>query len=95
MATSLSMQRQAVEHCLALLESATDGHGDVINMARDACRTLAWFERRAELTRALVELEKAGGPFLAELCETFPGTRIKSISSANDWLNQAEMADGE
>lgn len=87
--SSISMQRQAVEHCLALLESAMDGHDAVIATARDACRTLAWFERRSELVRALVDLEKRA-PGLAELAQEFPGTRIE----INRVKSDEALADG-
>lgn len=75
MKSTLAEQREAVEQ---LIWAAGDGPNPPpqIALARDACRTLAWFERRQELTRALVDLDKRA-PGLASLAEAFPGSSIR------------------
>ena len=76
---SLAMQRQHIEHCLAFLESLTGSeHADHIAGARQGCLSLAWFERRSELTRELVRLEK-DAPELAALLREMPGARIADV----------------
>jgi len=76
---SLSFQRQNIEHCLALLESLAPGeHAENIALARQGCLSLRWFERRQELTRELVRLEK-DCPELAFLLREIPGVQIDNI----------------
>ena len=74
---TLSAQRQAIEHCLAALESLSKGeYEDHLAVARQGCLTLGWFERRQELVRRVADLDKAA-PGLAALLETFPDARIE------------------
>jgi hypothetical protein len=76
---SLAMQRQHTEHCLALLESLTGKeHQEHIQGARQGCLSLAWFERRSELTRELVRLEQEA-PELAKLFQAEPGLKITDV----------------
>ena len=84
MSNSISMQRQSIEHCLALLESSPMKPApDVLANARRGCLTLAWFERRTELTRSLAELERSA-PGLAALVQEYPGTKL--TITRNDYL---------
>lgn len=84
MSNSISMQRQSIEHCLALLESSpAKPSPEVIANARRGCLTLAWFERRTEITRALAELERAA-PGLAAMFQDYPGTKV--TISRRDYL---------
>lgn len=73
---SLAEQRQCVEHLIALAEKTANP--DVVAGARAAALTLAWFERRAELTRALADLAKRA-PHLAAFFEMFPGATIADV----------------
>lgn len=74
--TSLAMQRQAIEDCLAFLEQSAPARRHLVDVAREGCRTLAWLDKRQHLVRALHELDKQA-PGLADLLEAFPGTRIE------------------
>lgn len=76
---SLTIQREKIERCLALLESLTDGeHADDIAGGRQGCLSLAWFERRSELTRELVRLDKEA-PHLAQMLKDEPGAHIVDV----------------
>ena len=76
---SLSAQRQNIEHCLALLETLAPGeHKAHIEIARQGCLSLAWFEKRTELTREIVRLEKAA-PELSALLHQIPGVQIADV----------------
>lgn len=81
--TSIAMQRQAIEDCLAYLEQAIPSRRHIIDVARAGCHTLAWLEKRQHLTRALHELDKQM-PGLTELIESFPGTRITVRDCGDD-----------
>lgn len=78
MRRSLSFQRQCVEHFIALSRDADD---TVTEGAKQACLTLAWFEKRQELVRELIRLETAA-PELAELLRQFPGAQLSAIREA-------------
>jgi hypothetical protein len=76
--TSLSAQRQAIEHCLAMAQKL--GVEDtILNAARDGCLSLGWFDRRSQLIHALVKLDK-DAPYFAELFQVFPGASISSVT---------------
>lgn len=75
MTASLAMQRQAVEHLLALHEDAAS---TVAASVRDACRTLAWMEKRQELIRAIADLNKRA-PALAAILLEFPDAQIVDV----------------
>ena len=79
---SLAMQRQCVEHVVALAESQA---GVVSASVREGCRqaalTLAWLERRQELMRALDRLERER-PELVELLNAFRGSEIVDVRDA-------------
>lgn len=73
---SLPAQRQALRHCVEIARRATGP--EVIATAEAGLATLAWLERRAELARALAELDRTA-PGLAALLEAFPGSAIDVI----------------
>lgn len=75
MKSTLTEQREAVERLIAVAGERSS-LASVSATARDACRTLAWFERRQELTRAIVDLDQKA-PGLAELMEVFPSAQIR------------------
>lgn len=76
---SISYQRQAIEHLIALREKDdTREVSSICDAAKQACITLAWLERRKELVRALDRLERER-PDLAELFEAFPGSEIADV----------------
>lgn len=81
---SLAFQRQCVEHLIAL---AGDEHSTIVEGAKQAALTLGWFERREEMTRAVVALDEAE-PGLASLFQAFPGARIAAI---RDTIPQPEQ----
>lgn len=72
--TSLAQQRQACEHLVALCRD--DVEDTILNAAKDACRSMAWFEKRYELIRLLIDLE-SHEPELAAFVEAFPGSKLK------------------
>ena len=74
--TSLSFQRQCIEHLIAL--AATQASEGVLEGARHGVLALAWVERRQELLRALDRLERER-PDLAELFQAFPGAEIVDV----------------
>lgn len=73
---SLAWQRQAVEHLIAMCKSADE---TVIDAAKQACLSLAWFEKRADLTRELVRLDKEA-PELASLLRQVPELRLDRVN---------------
>lgn len=76
--TSLAMQRGAVEHLIAL----HDDEGSTVGAAaKDACRTLAWLEKRQELIRAIEDLNRRS-PALADILLQFPGSTIADVRLA-------------
>lgn len=78
MKSSIAQQRQAIEHCLALLADNEPQFAHFIEQARDGCRTLAWLEKRQHLVKAIAELDKQA-PQLAALFEAFPGLKIADV----------------
>ena len=72
------MQRQAVEHLIALHD---DDASTVVQAARDACLTIGWIEKRQELIRAIDDLDKRS-PALAEILLAFPGSSIADVRLA-------------
>lgn len=79
MSTSLAMQRQSIEHCLAHLERADSGLSDVIAKAREGVRTLAWLEKRQVLIKKIVALDR-DEPALAALLVALPEAEIVRVS---------------
>lgn len=72
---SLSAQRQAVEHIIALCPDAGE---TIIEAAKQACLSIAWIERRADLVREMARLDKAE-PALAVLLSQIPDLKISDI----------------
>ena len=72
---SLAMQRQSVEHLIALAERSGIS-ASIVDAAKAATITLLYFERRQELTCKIAEVD-AKAPWLAALLESFPGSTIK------------------
>ena len=72
---SLTYQRMAVEHILAMCPDAPE---TIIEAAKQACLSLARFEKRTELTREIVRLEKAA-PELSALLHQIPGVQIADV----------------
>ena len=70
---TLTAQRQALRHCVEIARRATGP--EVIATAEAGLATLSWLERRADLVRALAELDRTA-PGLAALLEAFPGARL-------------------
>lgn len=92
---SLTAQREAVERCLAALDGGPSVDRDTILAARKGVLTLAWFERRDELVRAVVKLDKAA-PGLKAIFETFPGADLLLMPSAPkpfEAIDTGEMID--
>ena len=85
--SSLAFQRQCIEHLIALHPGEDSSF---IDGAKKAALTLAWFERREEMTRAVVALDKAE-PGLAALFEAFPGSRIAHVHDTTP--QQEELPD--
>lgn len=79
MSTSLAMQRQSIEHCLAHLERISPGLADVIAKAREGARTLAWLEKRQGLIKKIVALDR-DEPALAALLVALPDAEIVRVS---------------
>lgn len=78
---SIPQARQAVEHLIALV--GTDATSSVIDAAKHGAVILAFLERRSELMRALVDLERRA-PALAELLQEFPGARISDVRGGSN-----------
>lgn len=70
---SLAAQRQALRHCVEI--ARRDLGPEIIAAAESGLATLSWLERRADLVRALAELDRTA-PGLAALIEAFPGSRL-------------------
>ena len=81
--SSLSQQRQAVEHLYNLCKSQGIATETVLEQAMSAAKSIGWFERREGLVRELVRLD-AEAPYLAELMRQFPGSQVKSIRNFMD-----------
>lgn len=79
---SLAQQRQAIEHCLALLESQRNVSPGILAAARQGCLTLAWLEKRQHLVKAIASLDEQA-PQLAALCEAFPGIRLAEVRTTD------------
>lgn len=76
---SLAMQRQCVEHLLALAESQASGMSATVKEGcRQAALSLAWLERRQELMKSLDRLERER-PDLVDLFNAFPGAQIADV----------------
>jgi hypothetical protein len=80
MKPSLALQRQSLEHVLAV---AGCHPADLVSPEiKEACRigilTLAWLERRQELMKALDRLERER-PDLVDLFREFPGSQIADV----------------
>lgn len=87
---SLAFQRSCVEHLIALHSDADDS---VIDGAKQAALSLAWFERHGELTKELVRLEKEA-PHLAALLKEEPDARIVDVRTRRtDFDGYANGAD--
>lgn len=74
---SLSMQRQAVEHIIAIVEN--DIGGTIVDAAKHAALTLGFLERHDELTAMLRRLHSdAPDVFkaLSEITKAFPEARM-------------------
>lgn len=92
MKTSLAQQRQACEHLIALCAKSADE--TVIAAAKDACRSLAWFERKRELTLELVRLDKEA-PALAAILKEFPDAYISDVRPRFDRSLTADPEDAD
>lgn len=77
MTTPLSLQRQSIEHLIALAER-DDISDTILAAARSAALTLAWIERRQELISEVVRLDDAA-PALALILKEFPGAKIVEV----------------
>ena len=80
--TSIAKQRQAIEHCLAMLETYDRIAPEILAPARDGCRTLAWIEKRQHLVKAIHALDQ-DAPAVAALFETFPGATIAAVRATD------------
>lgn len=80
--TSIAKQRQAIEHCLAMLETYDRIAPEILGPARDGCRTLAWIEKRQHLVKAIHALDQ-DAPAVAALFETFPGATIAAVRTTD------------
>lgn len=81
--TSIAQQRQAIEHCLALLERSPGYFSpDIRAAARQGCLTLAWIEKRQHLVKAIHALDQ-DAPAVAALFETFPGATIAAVRATD------------
>lgn len=76
MTTSLAKQRQAIEHCLAMLQTYDRIAPEILETAYAGCKTLAWLGKRQHLARAMAELDK-DAPAAALIAETFPDARVE------------------
>lgn len=75
---SLAAQRQAIEHCLALLRGSGSTEPEIIDAAYAGVETLRWLEGRADLVRSIARLDREQ-PALAALLATFPDARIADV----------------
>lgn len=80
--TPLAKQRQALEHCLEMLETYDRIAPDVLEPARQGCLTLAWLEKRQHLVKAIAALDEQA-PQLAALCDTFPGIKLAEVRATD------------
>jgi len=78
---TLTEQREAVE--LLINIAIADGVvGDPVETAKQACLTLAWFERSSELIKMLRDLKGERPELfnaLNDIANAFPGVRISDI----------------
>lgn len=72
---SLAFQRSCVEHLIALHRDESDS---ILEGAKQAALTLAWMEKRGELLRELVRLEREA-PDLSALLREMPDARIVDV----------------
>lgn len=75
---SITQSRMAIEHLIAL--QTEEPAGSVLDAAKHGCVVLAFLEKRQELMKALVELDRRA-PALAMLLQEFPGAKIMRIDN--------------
>ena len=79
---SITQQRQALEHLIAL-----NTYNETVTLAAtQGVLTLAWLERRAELMKALDRLERQR-PDLVDLFREFPGAEIADVRAMYPMFN--------
>ena len=77
---SLSFQREAVEIFIA--RGSFGMSEDIIEAAKQACLTIGYFERRQELLRMLIKLERDHPELAASMraiADAFPGVEISDV----------------
>lgn len=89
---SISFARQCVEHLIAL--AGNDAARSVTDGAKYAATVLAWLERRAELVRAVEDLDRRA-PDLAKILLDFPGAKIADVRPRNAFNLQPNEARDE
>lgn len=81
---SLEFQQSCVTHLIALCEKIADD--TVLDGARQAAKSLAWLNKRANLTRELVRLER-DRPDLAKsfyaIFASFPQARVEDVRNSS------------
>ncbi|MGL5736679.1 MAG: hypothetical protein ACRCYS_17585 [Beijerinckiaceae bacterium] len=91
---SLSMQRQCVEHLIALCDNSADA--TVIEGAKQAALTIGWIERRGELLRMLETLRQERPELyvaMNDIATTFPGVKISDVRGYEPHNAYAESGD--
>lgn len=76
---TLTEQREAVEALIFLAtQDNAQPHGTMVAAARQAVLTLAWLERKENLVRELVRLEREA-PDVARALVEWPGLQIAGV----------------
>ena len=77
---SLAQQWQAIEHCLAMLQTYDRIAPEILAPASAGVDSLKFFGKRQHLARAMAELDKEA-PGAAAIAETWPEAKVEIIGS--------------
>ena len=84
--STLAFQGACLEHIIAIARGTGLLEQEVLDGAMDARKTLGWFERHEELTKAFHKLWKENPKLakgMSDVCREFPGSEIRSIEDDN------------
>ena len=79
--STLAFQGACLEHIIAIARGTGLLEQEVLDGAMDARKTLGWFERHEELTKAYHKLWKEnpeGARAMSAICRAFPGAEIRN-----------------
>lgn len=91
---SLSMQRMAVEHLIAL--AGGDASDTIVSAAKSAALTIGWLERQADLLKMFDRLRRDSPELFAQmktLAGVFPEASIADIRSTDPWQPKYDAAE--